>query len=276
MSKRPEHQAPPEMFYDDTEAEKYTKNSRIIEIQAAMTERALEILQLPPDEPAFLLDLGCGSGISGDVITSQGHFWAGLDVSPSMLNIAREGDTPDEPREVMLGDMGQGIPFRAGTFDGVVSISALQWLCNADKKWHHPPKRLLKFFTQLYSAMKPGARAVFQLYPETPQQMELITKQATRAGFAGGVLVDYPNSSKAKKYFLCLDCGGGRKMPAAKGVHGDQQHGGVENSGRRRFGKKSVKSNKEKINEIKERHRRKGMEVRENTKFTGRKRRHKF
>ena len=50
-------------------------------------------------------------------------------------------------------------------------------------------------------------------------------------------------------------------MPAAKGVHGDQQHGGVENSGRRRFGKKSVKSNKEKINEIKERHRRKGMEV---------------
>ena len=30
--------------------------------------------------------------------------------------------------------------------------------------------------------------------------MELITQQAMRAGFTGGVLVDYPNSTKAKKY----------------------------------------------------------------------------
>jgi 18S rRNA (guanine1575-N7)-methyltransferase len=29
--------------------------------------------------------------------------------------------------------------------------------------------------------------------------MELITQQAMRAGFTGGVLVDYPNSTKAKK-----------------------------------------------------------------------------
>ena len=30
--------------------------------------------------------------------------------------------------------------------------------------------------------------------------MELITHQAMRAGFTGGVVVDYPNSTKAKKY----------------------------------------------------------------------------
>ena len=44
-----------------------------------------------------------------------------------------------------------------------------------------------------------GARAVFQFYPENPSQMELITQQAMRAGFTGGVVVDYPNSTKAKK-----------------------------------------------------------------------------
>lgn len=31
-------------------------------------------------------------------------------------------------------------------------------------------------------------------------QLELITAQAMRAGFTGGMVVDYPNSSKAKKY----------------------------------------------------------------------------
>lgn len=30
-------------------------------------------------------------------------------------------------------------------------------------------------------------------------QLELITTQATKAGFTGGVVVDFPNSAKAKK-----------------------------------------------------------------------------
>lgn len=30
-------------------------------------------------------------------------------------------------------------------------------------------------------------------------QLELITVQATKAGFTGGVVVDFPNSAKAKK-----------------------------------------------------------------------------
>ena len=44
-----------------------------------------------------------------------------------------------------------------------------------------------------------GGRAVFQFYPENPAQMELITHQAMKAGFTGGVVIDYPNSTKARK-----------------------------------------------------------------------------
>ena len=33
-------------------------------------------------------------------------------------------------------------------------------------------------------------------------QLELITAQAMKAGFTGGLVVDYPNSTKAKKYFF--------------------------------------------------------------------------
>jgi len=35
-------------------------------------------------------------------------------------------------------DMGHGCPFRPGVFDGCVSISAVQWLCNADNSRHRP------------------------------------------------------------------------------------------------------------------------------------------
>lgn len=37
-----------------------------------------------------------------------------------------------------------------------------------------------------------------------------------RAGFTGGLVIDYPNSTKAKKYYLCLSFEHGYKTPAAK------------------------------------------------------------
>lgn len=133
-----------------------------------MSERAIELLLLP-DEPCFLLDVGCGSGLSGSVLEDQGHFWVGMDISPSMLgrwitaylnnnlififlllDVAVEREVEGD---LLLSDMGQGCPFRAGTFDGAISISAIQWLCNADKSSHKPVQRLYKFFSLLYASL---------------------------------------------------------------------------------------------------------------------------
>ena len=50
-----------------------------------MTYRALELLNLPPAQPAFLLDIGCGSGLSGEILDDEGYTWAGVDIAPSML-----------------------------------------------------------------------------------------------------------------------------------------------------------------------------------------------
>lgn len=53
--------------------------------------------------------------------------------------------------------------------------------------------------------------------------MELVTTQAMKAGFYGGVVVDYPNSTKAKKYFLVLMTGGSMPLPKALGTDEDSQ-----------------------------------------------------
>lgn len=122
----------------------------MIDIQVQMCERAIELLTLPDESPAYLLDIGCGSGLSGSVLEEAGHFWVGLDISSSMLDVAQEREVEGD---LILSDMGQGCPFRAGSFDGAVSISALQWLCNADKKSHKPVQRLYHFFSSLYACL---------------------------------------------------------------------------------------------------------------------------
>ena len=46
-SHRPEQMAPADVFYNEQEAEKYTMNTRMINIQTQLTKRALEILAIP-------------------------------------------------------------------------------------------------------------------------------------------------------------------------------------------------------------------------------------
>lgn len=256
MSRRPENENPPEVYYNEVAARRYAQSSRIQNIQTRMTERAIELLQLPKGEPCHILDVGCGSGLSGQVLASQGHSWVGMDISRSMLQIAKgreledsdDDDSDDGHRnnpfgqlplpgededgseatnsddesdgeaapapsatrkfvEVIEADMGQGAPFRPGVFDGVISISAVQWLCYMDRKDHIPQKRLKALFQSLYNSLRRGARAVLQFYPEDARQTNMITQAAMKCGFGGGMVIDYPHSTKAKKYFLVLYAG---------------------------------------------------------------------
>ncbi|KAF7440681.1 hypothetical protein PC9H_001028 [Pleurotus ostreatus] len=281
---RPELQAPPEIYYGDIEAKKYTKNTRNQQIQADMTYRALELLNLPPDEPAFLLDIGCGSGLSGEILTEEGYIWAGVDIAPSMLEVALEREVEGD---LFLQDIGQGFGFRPGSFDGAISISVLQWLLNAETSHptSSPPHRLSRFFTTLHSALRNPSRAVFQFYPSSDDQIQLITSCALKAGFGGGIVVDYPNSNKAKKVFLCLFVGGGGQQQMPKGLESE-----VEEDARARFerrrervrskdksGKRKHMKDKDWILHKKELYRKRGKEgVPNDSKFTGRRRRPAF
>jgi 18S rRNA (guanine1575-N7)-methyltransferase len=61
----------------------------------------------------------------------------------------------------------------------------------------------------------------------------MITSSAMKNGFTGGVIIDYPNSKKAKKYFLFLTAGFSQEiyneaksviMPVAKTGEEDEEN----------------------------------------------------
>jgi 18S rRNA (guanine1575-N7)-methyltransferase len=291
---RPEHIAPAAIYYNEENAEKYADNSRMAKIQKQMCERALQLLLLQePLNEKLVLDLGCGTGMSSDAIAEHGITFIGSDLSEAML---REGSDRgyNEGGDFLVSDMGSPMCFRDGLFDGVISISALQWLLNADGgEKYEPYKRLRILFTSLRRVLKRGARAVFQFYPESAEQVEMITSCAMRCGFGGGVVVDFPHSTRAKKTYLVIHTGfQGHSGNAATSVSSDSvATGQVQGDRQERIStinrtrnmnkrggvqKNLVKGGKQWIINKKDRQRRQGKDVKEDSKYTGRKRKDRF
>jgi len=228
-----------------------------------------------------LLDIGCGSGLSGEILDDEGYIWTGVDIAPSMLEVALEREIEGD---LFLQDIGQGFGFRPGSFDGAISISVLQWLLNAETSHptSSPPHRLNRFFTTLHSAMRNPSRVVLQFYPSSDDQIQLITSIAQKAGFGGGIVIDYPNSKKAKKVFLCLFVGGGGgQQQVPQGLQGEEEEEDKITFERRRErertraknGKRKNVKDKDWILKKKELYRKRGKErVPHDSKFTGRRR----
>ncbi|RZC75198.1 hypothetical protein C5167_050672 [Papaver somniferum] len=80
-----------------------------------LSERVLELLALPVDDvPWLLLDIGCGTRLSGETSSESGHQW--IDVA-----LEREVDG-----DLLLSDMGQDLGFIDGVINGDISISGVQ------------------------------------------------------------------------------------------------------------------------------------------------------
>ena len=93
-----------------------------------MSQRAIELLNLGGGSH-LILDIGCGSGLSGDELSAEGHMWVGLDISRDMMEVAGQRGVEGD---MMQLDMGQGFKFRPGkfeklegVFDAAISISAV-------------------------------------------------------------------------------------------------------------------------------------------------------
>ena len=206
----------------------------------------------------------------------------------------RKRNAEPSPGDLIHHDMGTGLPFRPATFDACISISALQWLCYSNSNKQIPKRRLMRFFSSLYKVLRRGARAVLQFYPETSEHAILISECAAKVGFAGGIVVDYPNSTKAKKHYLVLSFE--RSYMAPQGLTGmegallndegratgvriadkDPRKAGKRNSDKAPRKKKGGGKTKEWILHKKETQRKRGKETRKDTKYTGRKRPTRF
>jgi 18S rRNA (guanine1575-N7)-methyltransferase len=113
---------------------------------------------------------------------------------------------------------------------------------------------------------------VLQFYPETEGQSATVMAEAKKSGFGGGIVVDYPESKKARKYYLCLVAGSTSASTFSTPLGLQETHQKIK-----RQKDKKMETRKEFIIRKKELYRKRGKEgVPYDSKYSGRKRRAQF
>lgn len=148
-------------YYSPENSKLYELSGAYKRIQESMTADALSISDFESD--SFILDLGCGTGFSLNVLKQSGFDIIGLDVSFEMLKYAKA-----KKFKVILGDM-NSLPFKDESFDNLISISAIQWASIKDyEKILDEIKRVIK------------KEAIIQFYPKEKDEFDYFLKLAKK------------------------------------------------------------------------------------------------
>jgi SAM-dependent methyltransferase len=104
------------------------------------------------------LDFGCGPGRLSQALGRYFDHVDGVDISPSMIELARQHNRLENRVEYRVNDRDDLQLFPTGTFDLVYSSLTLQ---------HVKPALMRRYLQEFFRILRPGGVAVFQL-PSRP------------------------------------------------------------------------------------------------------------
>lgn len=117
-------------------------------------QQLLQWLKNKAVAPRRALDLACGTGILCRILADQGIQTTGMDLSPGMIEIAREGDSR------ILYEVGDMTDYRPAQPVDLVT-------CTGDALNHiHDPEALQKILDNVHGYLTPGGWFVFDLLNE--------------------------------------------------------------------------------------------------------------
>ena len=185
-------------YFRDDVLVQYADSKNMMKIQEKITIRALELLNLQRKD-ALILDAGSGPGFTAMVLKEIGYRTVALDIITEFLNFYDIKDLNPITADMCF------TPFKANTFDAIISVSALQWIYrdSNNKEMNSMLKNMSKSF---FNILKPNSRVVIQFYPKSKKILENVGKIiAENTAFNGHFIIDNPNSQRKRKIYLILD-----------------------------------------------------------------------
>lgn len=199
--------------YVGNKAKQYDNEQWMERNQKKTTEKVIEFLFDPhlgeeklllPSETR-IIDLGCGSGFSSEVLLNYDFHIIGIEILEDMISLALERKKDQrnpQNLELILADITK-LPIRPRSIDHSISISAYNFITHGLKKEKEIKNTVNLTAEYLFNVLKQNGRLIIEFYPQNEKILQMFRQSFIRAGF-DGFSIKEKESQRAGKTFLLL------------------------------------------------------------------------
>jgi len=201
----------PDSYIGD-KAEEYDSLNWMERNQEKSTMTAIEYLydenlgaDIQIGKPSLILDLGCGTGYSSQVLLENGFRVIGIDVLRDMLSKAQKKKNSFQNRnnlDLVLADINY-LPIKSNSIDHIISISAYNFITYNRKDLRDKIKTINNTAKYLHKILKnTNGRIIIEFYPENEQELDLFVSSFKRNGFDGFKVMNKESQKSGQTYLL--------------------------------------------------------------------------
>ncbi|MFX1322933.1 MAG: class I SAM-dependent methyltransferase [Promethearchaeota archaeon] len=152
----------------------------------------------------LILDLGCGTGFSSEILNEQGFRVIGVDILWDMITRAREKKTryeKDNGIELILADINL-LPIRTNIIDHIISISSYNFITHGRSNYGEKVKLLNDTAKYLYKILRQNGRVIIEFFPKDDKELNIFNKSFINNGFEGFMVKSKPKQKTGQTFLL--------------------------------------------------------------------------
>ena len=186
--------------------ERNQKRTTLLSIQY-LYDQKLDNIDTPDvlmDVPYQILDLGCGTGFSSEILAENGFRVIGIEILKDMIYKARKKKNTNNISldiEYILSDINY-LPLRANSIDHIISISAYNFIIHSTTTSKEKVNLLSQTAKYLRIILKSNGRFVLEFYPSNEKELNLFTSSFINNGFNGFMIKQHPNQKSGQTFLL--------------------------------------------------------------------------
>lgn len=201
--------------YIDTKADEYEsskwmernqKRSTLLSIQYLfdnkLNEKEETIVQ--KNDSNLILDLGCGTGFSSEILIEHGFRVIGVDILFDMISRAREKKRIYEnykDMELILADI-NFLPIKTNIIDHIISISSYNFITYGTSNYGEKVKLLNDTAKYIKQILKQQGRVIIEFFPKDDKELNIFNKSFINNGFEGFMIKNNPKQKSGQTFLL--------------------------------------------------------------------------
>lgn len=193
--------------YDSSKwMERNQKRSTLLSIEylfdKKLNDKKESIVQ--KNDSILILDLGCGTGFSSEILIEQGFRVIGVDILFDMISRAREKKRIYENYkdiELILADI-NFLPIKTNIIDHIISISSYNFITYGTSNYGEKVKLLNDTAKYIKQILKKQGRVIIEFFPKDDKELNIFNKSFINNGFEGFMIKNNPKQKSGQTFLL--------------------------------------------------------------------------